>query len=308
VAPTLIEIPGIDALGREVFGPVLHVVRYAARDLDRLIGAINATGYGLTFGLHTRLDETVARVTQAVEAGNLYVNRNTIGAVVGVQPFGGRGLSGTGPKAGGPLYLARLVRGRAACPAVLAPATAQRTGHAAVALLADWLERADKPALAQAIRADAARSRLGLDVELAGPVGESNRYRLAPRGAIALHATTVDGLWRQLGAVLATGNRAVIMDRAAIPALPATLPAALAAQVCFAKAAGADDLAAALVEQTGEPARQVAQALAGREGMIVALHTADETGAYPLDLLLEEVSLSINTTAAGGNASLMAMV
>lgn len=307
VAPTLIEIPGIAALGREVFGPVLHVVRYAARDLDRLIAAINATGYGLTFGLHTRLDETVARVTRAVEAGNLYVNRNTIGAVVGVQPFGGRGLSGTGPKAGGPLYLARLVRGQVSRPAVFAQGHAPRSGHAAVAVLADWLERADKPGLAQAIRADAARSRLGLEVELAGPVGESNRYRLAPRGAIALYATTSDGLWRQLGAVLATGNRAVIMDQAAIPALPATFPATLASQVCFAQT-GADNLAAALVEQAGEPARQAAQALAGREGRIVALHAADETGAYPLDLLLEEVSLSINTTAAGGNASLMAMV
>jgi RHH-type proline utilization regulon transcriptional repressor/proline dehydrogenase/delta 1-pyrroline-5-carboxylate dehydrogenase len=112
VPPTLIEIEAIAELDREVFGPVLHVVRYPASGLDALVDAINATGYGLTFGLHTRLDDTVERVTSRVMAGNHYVNRNMIGAVVGVQPFGGRGLSGTGPKAGGALYLGRLVQSR----------------------------------------------------------------------------------------------------------------------------------------------------------------------------------------------------
>ncbi len=109
VAPTLIEIGSIAEIGREVFGPVLHVLRFHRDGLDILIDAINATGYGLTFGLHTRIEETAARVTARVRAGNLYINRNIIGAVVGVQPFGGRGLSGTGPKAGGPLYLSRLL-------------------------------------------------------------------------------------------------------------------------------------------------------------------------------------------------------
>ena len=94
---------------REVFGPVLHVLRYKREALDKLIDDINAAGYGLTFGLHTRIDETIARVVERIEAGNIYVNRNIIGATVGVQPFGGSRLSGTGPKAGGPLYLSRLV-------------------------------------------------------------------------------------------------------------------------------------------------------------------------------------------------------
>ena len=94
---------------REVFGPVLHVLRYRRDGLDALIDSINAAGYGLTFGLHTRIDETIGRVVERIEAGNIYVNRNIIGATVGVQPFGGSRLSGTGPKAGGPLYLSRLV-------------------------------------------------------------------------------------------------------------------------------------------------------------------------------------------------------
>ncbi len=97
---------------KEIFGPVLHVVRYARQDLDKLIGQINAAGYGLTLGIHTRIDETIHRVTQQAHVGNMYVNRNMVGAVVGVQPFGGEGLSGTGPKAGGPLYLYRLLSSR----------------------------------------------------------------------------------------------------------------------------------------------------------------------------------------------------
>ena len=109
VSPKIIEIASIADVQREVFGPVLHVLRYKRGGLDQLIAEINATGFGLTFGLHTRLDDMVAHVTERVIAGNIYINRNIIGAVVGVQPFGGHGLSGTGPKAGGPLYLRRLV-------------------------------------------------------------------------------------------------------------------------------------------------------------------------------------------------------
>ena len=108
VAPTLIKVDGIAALEREIFGPVLHLATFKAQDLDKVIDDINATGYGLTFGLHTRIDDRVQHVTERVKAGNLYVNRNQIGAIVGSQPFGGIGLSGTGPKAGGPDYLLRF--------------------------------------------------------------------------------------------------------------------------------------------------------------------------------------------------------
>ena len=128
VAPTLIEIGQVADVEREVFGPVLHVLRFKREALDALIDDINAAGYGLTFGLHTRIDETIARVTERIEAGNIYVNRNIIGATVGVQPFGGSRLSGTGPKAGGPLYLSRL----AAEPAPGALDGARRRGRRAL--------------------------------------------------------------------------------------------------------------------------------------------------------------------------------
>ncbi len=108
VAPALIEIEDIAQLEREVFGPILHVYRYAAKDFDATVARINATGYGLTMGLHSRIDQRAQSLVSQSGAGNIYINRNMIGAVVGVQPFGGRGLSGTGPKAGGPHYLPRF--------------------------------------------------------------------------------------------------------------------------------------------------------------------------------------------------------
>ncbi len=108
VSPTVIRLDRVEDLTREVFGPVLHVVTWKAGGLDDLMARINASGYGLTMGLHSRIGETADRVRAAAKVGNLYVNRSMIGAVVGVQPFGGEGLSGTGPKAGGPHYLARF--------------------------------------------------------------------------------------------------------------------------------------------------------------------------------------------------------
>ncbi|HET9047784.1 MAG TPA: bifunctional proline dehydrogenase/L-glutamate gamma-semialdehyde dehydrogenase PutA [Chiayiivirga sp.] len=131
-APRAYEIDSLDRLQREVFGPVLHVIRYDADKLDTVIDAINATGYGLTLGIHSRIDETVQRIASRVRAGNCYVNRNMIGAVVGVQPFGGEGLSGTGPKAGGPHYLARFCTER-----TLTINTTAAGGNASLLTLAD---------------------------------------------------------------------------------------------------------------------------------------------------------------------------
>jgi RHH-type proline utilization regulon transcriptional repressor/proline dehydrogenase/delta 1-pyrroline-5-carboxylate dehydrogenase len=108
VAPHIFELADASELTEEVFGPILHVVRYPADRLDRVLQSIEATGYGLTLGIHSRIDDSVEAIIDAVQVGNIYVNRNMIGAVVGVQPFGGHGLSGTGPKAGGPHYLARF--------------------------------------------------------------------------------------------------------------------------------------------------------------------------------------------------------
>jgi RHH-type proline utilization regulon transcriptional repressor/proline dehydrogenase/delta 1-pyrroline-5-carboxylate dehydrogenase len=108
VVPHIFELASAAELTAEVFGPILHVVRYAADDLDGVVGSIERSGFGLTLGIHSRIDDMIEGVTERLQTGNIYVNRNMIGAVVGVQPFGGHGLSGTGPKAGGPHYLPRF--------------------------------------------------------------------------------------------------------------------------------------------------------------------------------------------------------
>jgi RHH-type proline utilization regulon transcriptional repressor/proline dehydrogenase/delta 1-pyrroline-5-carboxylate dehydrogenase len=150
VPPTMLEIESLAQLKREVFGPVLHIVRYRRADLAKVVDQINATGYGLTLGIHSRIDETIDFITARAHVGNIYVNRNIVGAVVGVHPFGGEGKSGTGPKAGGPLYLKRLQQRavplmeheRQADPGVAALAAwAKANGHQSTAALADRYAR-----------------------------------------------------------------------------------------------------------------------------------------------------------------------
>lgn len=308
VAPTIIELDSLRDLEREVFGPVLHIIRYKRNALDRLIDDINATGYGLTFGLHTRLDETIAHVTSRIRAGNLYVNRNIIGAVVGVQPFGGRGLSGTGPKAGGPLYLGRLVE--------TPPVPPQHSSVHTDPVLLDyirWLEAVGAAKEAEAAATMGSASTLGLHLQLPGPVGETNLYSLHPRGRILLAPTTATGLRHQLAAVLATGNMAVIDAAAGFKTSLEELPASVASRICWSTKWNSDGpYAGALIEGEGERVLSVMQRIAELPGPLVLtqsasteeLHRAD---AYCLSWLLEEVSTSINTAAAGGNASLMAI-
>jgi len=299
VTPTIIELESIDDLDGEVFGPVLHVLRYERDALDDLIASINGTGYALTFGLHTRLDSTIQHVTERVKAGNLYVNRNVIGAVVGVQPFGGLGLSGTGPKAGGPLYLFRLV----ATP----PAASEASGDANHALqdFVSWLAARGEAESAARAGAYRAISRLGHSAELPGPVGERNLYRLRPRGWILLRPQTEQGLFQQIAAVLAAGCDGAIEGMAPPAGLPPSVAKRLATRT-------EGPLAGMLVEGEEEAVLQAVRDAAERPGPLLPVHAAspdDRHGppAYNPDWLLEEVTTSINTTAAGGNASLMAL-
>ncbi|MFL7900923.1 trifunctional transcriptional regulator/proline dehydrogenase/L-glutamate gamma-semialdehyde dehydrogenase [Azospirillum argentinense] len=312
VAPTVIEIGGIHELEREVFGPVLHVVRFHRDDLDALVDAINATGYGLTFGLHTRIDATIERVTGRIGAGNVYVNRNTIGAVVGVQPFGGHGLSGTGPKAGGPLYLSRLLSRRPkGWLEFHGPDAARGAGLA----YGEWLRAKGFTAEASRCAGYAARSAIGGGAELNGPVGERNLYELHGRGRVLLLPQTRTGLLLQLGAVLATGNSAAVDAPPELAELLHGLPPALAARVrTTADWRDVGPLAAVLVEGDRERVTAINRRVAELPGpiLLVQAATAEALAAgrgegYDLDLLLNERSISVNTAAAGGNASLVAM-
>jgi RHH-type proline utilization regulon transcriptional repressor/proline dehydrogenase/delta 1-pyrroline-5-carboxylate dehydrogenase len=231
IAPTLIEIGGIGDLEREVFGPVLHVVRFDASALDRIIADINATGYGLTFGLHTRIDDRVQHVTEAIRAGNVYVNRNQIGAIVGSQPFGGEGLSGTGPKAGGPHYMARFCA-----------LDRQQSGEA-------W--GASVSVLPAPQGTDSAPvSRL-----LPGPTGESNRLTLRPRAPLLCLGPGAQAQARQARAVQEFGGRAICPEGAVVPDLLREV----------------DGISGVIWWGDAETARAMERALAARRGPILPL-------------------------------------
>ena len=311
VPPTLIEIERIDQLEREVFGPVLHVLRWRRDDLDALLAQINATGYALTLGVHSRIDETIARVVHHTHAGNTYVNRNMVGAVVGVQPFGGEGLSGTGPKAGGPLYLLRLL---ASCPDDAALRCVQASGAAAMPqatpalqALHDWAVAQGRLPLAHQCARLAACNPAGLEALLPGPTGERNVYRVQARRHVLCHVGTQTNaeadLLMQIAAVLAVGGQALLSAPHA--ALCAHLPEAVQAQLVPGEDAQAE---AALVSAPASEVLALAARLVKPGGPIVTLTAMppDQT-QVPLARLVSERSISTNTAAAGGNASLMTL-
>lgn len=242
VAPTAIQVDGIADIRREIFGPVLHIATYKSRDLDKIIADINATGYGLTFGLHTRIDDRVQQVVEDIHAGNIYVNRNQIGAVVGSQPFGGEGLSGTGPKAGGAMYMPRFALG---------------------------IDHPHPPAT---------------PVDLPGPTGESNRLSVHPRGEILCLGPDTQA---QFDHVLDLGGTPMLHGDTVTAAELETM-----------------NIAAVVWHGDADTARTYERALAKRTGAIVPLITEPLNAAH----VLHERHICIDTTAAGGNAALLAEV
>ena len=300
VPPTVLEIASLSELKQEVFGPVLHIVRYRRADLPAVIDAINATGYGLTLGVHSRIDETIDNIVTRAHVGNIYVNRNIVGAVVGVQPFGGESKSGTGPKAGGPLYLKRLQRGAAPLMDHV------RQPEAALESLIGWLRANGQQPVAALAEGYARTSLNGVSMDLPGPTGESNRLSFTPRGTVLCAPGSAAGLLNQLAATLATGNRALVL--APTPeSIPTDLPPAVKERVRFVgkNEIDAADIAIALVDNG--LAGSLRTQLAARPGAIVGI--VDTDALVPADLwrLVAERAVCVNTTAAGGNASLMTL-
>ena len=311
VPPTLIDIDSIAELKGEVFGPVLHVMRFERRALSTLIDAVNATGFGLTLGIASRIDATRDEIVQRAHVGNVYVNRNVIGAVVGVQPFGGERLSGTGPKAGGPFYLHRLLRHS---PGPTWPSSAPGRPPAVLATLIDWIERGpalqlgpiDREFLRLRAERYAQRTRLGARVALRGYVGESNELRLRARGIVRATARSPRPLLEQLAAGIATGNRLRIDDAPLAEALRAELPEPLRAWCGEAdKEADAVLVDPAEAKQDGAWLEALRSELAAADGPIVPVIVGDE--GYPLDRLLLEQTVTINTASVGGDPQLLSL-
>jgi RHH-type proline utilization regulon transcriptional repressor/proline dehydrogenase/delta 1-pyrroline-5-carboxylate dehydrogenase len=320
IPPTLIEVAGIEELDEEIFGPILHVATYASDELPDVVEAINQRGYGLTFGVHTRIDSRVQYLLDHVNVGNIYVNRNQIGAVVGAQPFGGEGLSGTGPKAGGPLYLPRFTRnpddqtgplsGDGAAPQVTKD---QLTAAVSTIDPSSWLGEANRiERLRQALRgraSSAMAAAAAVDIgplDLPGPTGESNQYRLLPLGLVLCLGPDPETLIGQVVQALRMGNQVLAIGAQAadiltvlnVPQLPlAALQGTLDPRDL--SAISPDGIAWAGNAAYGQALRLAAAELPG--SIVRMIDERINPSRYAM-----ERSICVDTTAAGGNASLLA--
>jgi len=339
VAPVVIRLNTLAELKEEIFGPVLHVIEFAADKFAEVIHQINATGYGLTFGLHSRVDERVQEVVDGIAAGNLYINRNQIGAIVGSQPFGGKGLSGTGPKAGGPHYLLRFLRAAEADKSVndshdqvkkvvtLTRTRVQksidtqykvlaRTTSAATAarldIMQQILHKLDDTRLDLSLALaglDTARAQHHDTLDLPGPTGESNRLSMNAVGVLVCLQGEDTAQWvASVIQCLALGNAVIAIGQDDFPAPLANLLSQFPASFLVGKLATGEYTSLqriAGVTCTGNEAqlRSLRQALAQRDGAILPLVTS----THDISPLVEETTLCIDTTAAGGNASLLAL-
>jgi RHH-type proline utilization regulon transcriptional repressor/proline dehydrogenase/delta 1-pyrroline-5-carboxylate dehydrogenase len=308
VAPTLIEIHSLDVLQQEVFGPVLHVLRYQRNDLPQLLDALNATGYGLTLGIHTRIDETVDFIRMRACVGNIYVNRNIVGAMVGSQPFGGEGLSGTGPKSGGPLFLKRLQTHPDNFFAGQTLITMPQYGLHFQCLLAfiAWARLHDHTEIARLGEHYLNESLLPLSLSLPGPTGETNTLTFAARGFALCVAFDIQTFLHQLAAVFATGNKVIVLAHESI-VLPKDFPEEVDAAITFIDFVTLKTVKIDLALLATPALATVRSVLAQRSGAVIPIIETTADAVIPLWRLVSERTICINTTATGGNASLLAM-
>ncbi|MDD2946785.1 MAG: trifunctional transcriptional regulator/proline dehydrogenase/L-glutamate gamma-semialdehyde dehydrogenase [Acinetobacter sp.] len=309
IPPTLIELPNLNDLQREVFGPVLHIFRYKYGQLEQLLEQINAKGYGLTMGLHTRIDETIQTVITHAEVGNLYINRNIVGAVVGVQPFGGEGLSGTGPKAGGPIYLYRLMQHcsakKLARPFATLAQVTQPAHQPLYEVFYQWAEKTFPQYQLQPCPAFCA----GHHYELRGPTGESNQYVVLARKRVLSLAEQEQDQIQQLAAIFAVGSQPVVLtENTFVLKYLAQMPKEIAQRFAVIQNIESGDFDAVLHHGSKAQLQYLQTQIAARSGAIIGItHLKPLDHDIPLERLVIERAISINTAAAGGNASLMTL-
>lgn len=301
VAPIMFELQNLSQLKKEVFGPVLHVVRFAAHELNDLIDDINKKGFALTHGIHSRIDGTINHIASRIEAGNVYINRNIVGAVVGVQPFGGHGMSGTGPKAGGPFYLQRLSRLNIwHTPNIddLAQIDEQALSHTITVAKKLGITDSEIQNLNHIANHAKASSLNGATITLPGPTGERNTLSWRAPYAVTIYGGNLVQSLNVLAILAANGIQATITPKHVL----STHANEFDGIITVTEQAGADanDIIIALDAMPSE--EQVR--LAGLDGTI--RRVIDATHGLDIARLYHEISQSYNTTAAGGNASLMA--
>ena len=281
VAPAIIKVAGIADMQREIFGPVLHVATFKSTAIRKIVADINASGYGLTFGLHTRIDDRVEYLTSELNVGNMYVNRNQIGAIVGSQPFGGKGLSGTGPKAGGPHYVARFAQ------PVLVNSTVPDAPNVDPIDVQRALDQIDPPL----------RNALSTE-DLPGPTGESNRLSVYPRGTVLCLGPSPKDAQEQAKIAQQKGCKFLIVAAAA------SGEHSIAGHLERSKLAFLNGFDVVALWSDEADLSEARKALASRKGAIIPLACSREMASY----CVMERHVCVDTTAAGGNASLLAAV
>ena len=365
-APRLYEIDDISVLKKEVFGPCVHVIRFSGKNIYNVIDQVNATGFGLTMGIHTRIEARAAELAELSRAGNIYINRNMIGAVVGVQPFGGRGLSGTGPKAGGPNYLPRLLKEKATPKptqnvSLVEPDKAlNSTGNAiteaqnmmagATSVEQSWRLTSlnDRISIVRQLLAKIAtvdsvnqfaddlnqtlavcrdqliqiEKRLSKPIVLPGPTGEQNSLQYEPRGVLLCFGdkdVSFEYWALSLVTALATGNIVISVVSDVFYAEALEFKAKLmttgtdgnvlqVAKLHHVNALLMDEkLAGVVVDSHTDRSAYITAMLAKREGAILPVITAEYNDNL-IQRLVTEKTISIDTTASGGNTSLMMLV
>ena len=311
VSPAVLGVSGIEELEEEIFGPVLHVATFEAKNIDKVVDDINAKGYGLTFGIHSRVDRRVERIASRIRVGNTYVNRNQIGAIVGSQPFGGEGLSGTGPKAGGPQYVRRFLKGDTVeRPAEAGAKTIDiKKLESLIGSLRD--QQSPKPeARIEALTPVFGQVPAPLDAEaeeLPGPTGELNRLSNHARGVVLCLGPDKQTALEQAATALSQGNKVVVIApevedtvaEAAKAGLPVVGVNGLLEPAALEQARGFTAVVSCAEQSL---LRAYREALAKRDGALLPLiteHTLDQR-------FVIERHLCVDTTAAGGNASLIA--
>lgn len=279
VPPTVLRINTIADLREEIFGPVIHVVPFAAEELDQIVNDINATGFGLTFGMHSRIDDRVENVTARLNVGNMYINRNQIGAIVGSQPFGGEGLSGTGPKAGGPHYVKRFTR----TPNIH---TDEKNG-----------QTADVTLVQAALVKMSANRRPRLTAELMqGPTGESNQLSTYGRGTVLCLGPTAADARKQARIARENGCAALQVAPGVEQGVNGTLPRDALMEL--------NHFDVVALWSSSKDQAQARHALAQRSGALIPLVCGNDLS----DRCRVERHICVDTTAAGGNAQLLASV
>ncbi|EPJ44199.1 MAG: proline dehydrogenase [Osedax symbiont Rs1] len=335
IAPTVLQVSGIEELGEEIFGPILHVATFKGKDINKVVDSINQQQYGLTFGLHSRVDNRVQQLISNVHAGNTYVNRNQIGAIVGSQPFGGEGLSGTGPKAGGPHYLKRFLQANSVSDAAtdqttpVSDSVAQSKVQQSIDKLqgskvaADWPTVTDRVAILKKLASSSSDNQQLLAAiaeatppqTMPGPTGELNVLSEVPRGLVLCLAANFASSFALSLCALSQGNSVVmvladaevdssalnvISELATSQGVPLSI---LVGKLSALSLSSMQGISAIASDYTASELRDYRLALAERQGALLPLINEAAKERFIL-----ERHLCVDTTAAGGNASLIGAV